>query len=99
MDELDWTGAAALIALMHLPRVGPAKALAVARGERRASELAGDHALEPLLAEALRELAVGDAAGVQVMGFFDPAFPARLRAIPAAPAVGYVRGDASALDR
>lgn len=89
----DWNSAAELLALMALEGVGPAKALSVARGEKDPAVLDPEDSLPMLLERARDRVEDYESVGVSVIGSFDDQFPARLRAIPQAPAVLYVRGD------
>lgn len=99
MQGLDWRRAAALVALMGLPRVGPATALAIATGERDADDLPESERLGVLYGEALDQITALGNDGVRVLGFFDDLFPSRLRLIPSPPAVIYVRGTLDVVDR
>lgn len=98
MDRPDWTTTAGLLALMELPRVGPATALAVGRGERDAAGLRDADGLVELREQAAEQIDALLRDGIVVLGFFDARFPSRLRAMPAPPAVVYVRGDLAAFD-
>lgn len=98
MEGSDWKPAAGLLALMGLPRVGPATALAVARAEHDAVELPQSGQLGALHDEALEQIDRLQQRGVAVLGFFDDRFPARLHAMPSPPAVVYVRGDLAAFE-
>lgn len=84
------------MALMDLPRVGPATALAVARCERDTADLPESGRLTELHDEALEHVDGLQQRGVHVLGFFDDRFPARLRDMRSPPAVIYVRGDLDA---
>lgn len=99
MQGLDWRRAAALVALMGPPRVGPATALAIATGERDADDLPESERLGVLYGEALDQITALGNDGVRVLGFFDDLFPSRLRLIPSPPAVIYVRGTLDVVDR
>jgi len=99
MERMDWRTAPALLALMSLPRVGPATALAVGRGERDVDELSQPEALAALYDGALKQIDRLQQGGVIVLGFFDDRFPARLREAPSPPAVLYVRGSLDAFVR
>lgn len=90
----DWQTAAELLALMELRGVGPAKALAVARGETEVDTVDTEDTLPALLDRARERVDEYETAGVSVIGFFDGTFPDALREIPQAPAVLYVRGSA-----
>lgn len=96
MEGADWKTAAGLLALMELPRVGPATALAIARDERDLEELPEATDLGALHREALERVDALQKRGVMVLGFFDDRFSTRLRAMPAPPAVVYVRGSLDA---
>jgi len=85
MERMDWRTAPALLALMSLPRVGPATALAVGRGERDVDELSQPEALAALYDGALKQIDRLQQGGVIVLGFFDDRFPARLREAPLRP--------------
>jgi len=95
----EWTTAAGLLALMTVDGVGPAKALAVARGEQPAEALADRTMLVEERERANAQMSTRAAAGVLTLGFFDEAFPAVLRGIPSAPAVLYWRGHPEAWSR
>lgn len=82
--------AASLLALMSAPGVGAVRAVAQAAADRPAPPQA--------LERARRLVDEHERSGVRVLGYFDPLFPARLRAIPAAPAVLFCRGDLRALE-
>jgi DNA processing protein len=96
MNVTDWRAAAGLLALMGLPAIGPATALAVARSERDAAELPGASRLADLHNEAIERIGDLSERGVNVLGFFDDHFPSRLRDLPSPPAVIYVRGSLDA---
>ena len=95
----EWTTAAGLLALMTVDGVGPAKALAVARGEQPADALADWTMLVEERERANAQMSTWAAEGVLTLGFFDEAFPAVLRAIPSPPAVLYWRGHPEAWSR
>lgn len=95
----DWESATELLALMDLPGVGPARALAVSHGEVSVEDVDVDHALPKLLDRARERTDECESAGVSVLGFFDESFPAALRDIPQPPAVLYVRGATEWPDR
>lgn len=65
-------------ALERVPGIGPTLALAIARARDRPG--------------AESELRRAGAAGVRLVTWLDPDYPARLRGIPGAPPVLYVRG-------
>lgn len=88
----EWATAAGLLALMTVDGVGPARALAVARGEQSADALADRAMLVEERERANAQISRWAAEGVLMLGFFDEAFPAVLRAIPSPPAVLYWRG-------
>lgn len=90
-DDDELRTPAGLLALMGLPGIGPAKAIALARGDKPAGDL-DNAALNHGLDAARREIDRYLESGVLTLGYFDDAFPASLRSIPAAPAVLYVRG-------
>jgi DNA processing protein len=83
--------AAGLLALMRLPRVGAATAVAYARGDKPTDAL-DPEALHQAFEDADRVIEANRSAGVHVAGFFDDDFPSGLRDIPAAPAVVFYRG-------
>lgn len=95
----EWTTAAGLLALMTVDGVGPATALAVARGEQPADALADRTMLVEERERANAQMSTWAAGGVLTLGFFDEAFPAVLRGIPSPPAVLYWRGHPEAWSR
>jgi DNA processing protein len=97
----DLRSAAGLLELMRQPGVGPGTAIALAEhfstgealaasspAERRAVAGARGEDLDLAGVEATRIEAGADG----VVGYFDEAFPPRLRSIPSPPAVLWVRG-------
>lgn len=84
------TDTASLLALLALPGVGPAKALACAHGHKQPPA-------SPDVASARRRVVELAEQGIRLVGFFDDTFPQRLRDIPSPPAVLYVRGPVDAL--
>ena len=87
--------AAGLLALLRLPGVGPAKALAYANGEMPLGDL-DESALTEAQLEADAQVDDYQGADVRALGFFDEDFPASLRTIRSAPAVLFVRGSVAA---
>jgi DNA processing protein len=87
---------AGLFALLSLPGVGARTALKLAQGTAPPA-LAARHLDDPALAiaraRAAEELAAHRAAGVSVLGFFDPDYPPRLRAIPDPPPLVFLCGE------
>jgi DNA processing protein len=95
MRHSTLTSVDGLLGLMHLPGVGPAKAIAYARGERSEGDL--DQAMvESAITSAQAEIKLSDEQGVSTMGFFDQGFPPALKTIPSPPAIIYCRGNPSA---
>jgi len=84
------------MALMSQPGVGPAAAAARAG----ADDLDGldEQALAEQLDRARDQVQAAQQRGIDAVSCFDERFPARLKAIPSAPAVLWVRGDLTALD-
>ena len=98
-SDSEWTHAAGLLALMTIAGVGPAKAMAVARGDQAADTLADRPTLTAGRESANAQVTTLAAEGVRTIGFFDEAFPGVLRAIPSPPAVLYWRGHPEAWSR
>lgn len=88
----SWRSAVELLAVMDMPGVGPAKALALARGDKEIDELDPEDTIPSLLDRAGERVEQCEAEGISVIGFFDEAFPTALRDIAQPPAVLYVRG-------
>jgi DNA processing protein len=88
--------AAGLLALLSLPGLGSRTALKIAQGNAPAA-LAHQYLSDPNLPAALTTaeevLAAHQDAAITVLGFFDPAYPPRLRQIPDPPPLLYVRGN------
>lgn len=96
IERDGWSVAGGLLALMQLRGVGPAKAIAVARGDLDVDLFATPGDLE-VARRAARDIAERSRdAGARLVGYFDDEFPAALRGIAAAPAVLYVAGPAAA---
>lgn len=100
----------AILRLIRSRRVGPATfhrllaehgsaeaALAALPGIARAAGLEDYAPCPPGVAEA--EIAAGTRAGARLIAWGDPAYPVALREIAEAPAVLWVRGDLSVLER
>lgn len=81
----ETVGASKLLALLEETGDRPASAIARARGGEEPGALAMERAVEEVASLAEQ--------GVRVVGYFDEGFPARLRTIPSAPAVLYIRGE------
>lgn len=88
----DWRSAEGLLALMGLPGVGPAKAMSAANNPDEIDALDPDGRLPDSRRSARVKIDSYESAGVRALGFFDEAFPEKLRQIPQPPAVLYVRG-------
>jgi DNA processing protein len=97
-SDLPLTTPAGLLGLMRLPGVGPAKALAHARGEQTLDELDED-SLRRAIESASAQVGEYEKAGVMSLGQFDAGFPTGLSTIPGAPAVVFVRGQPTAWER
>lgn len=92
----QWKTTDGLLTLLQLPGVGPAKAIAAARGETDITSLASGEELDEARARARETSAACRASDIRTIGFFDEEFPSALRSIHAFPAVLYLRGSASA---
>ncbi|MFO1139079.1 MAG: DNA-processing protein DprA [Paracoccus sp. (in: a-proteobacteria)] len=77
---------------------GSAAAALVALPDMARAAGIGDYVPCPV-AVAEAEIAAGQRAGARLLTWDDPAYPARLREIPEAPPVLWLRGDISVLDR
>lgn len=97
----DLRSPAGFLALQSLPRVGPTTALRATLDSTRMDALLERHGDQ--LSEAF-ELALGDVeayrrADVHLLTFFDECYPDRLRELPDAPPLLYVRGEVALLAR
>lgn len=88
-----------MLALMTVEGVGPAKALAVARGEQSADALAERAVLVDERERSKAWMSSCAEQGIRTLGFFDHAFPPPLRVIANPPAVLYWRGSEDAWSR
>lgn len=99
LDAADLRSPAGLLALQSLPRVGPRTALKAAfEATDAGSDPLADPRLTAPLAEATRQVAAHEDAGVAVIGFFDERYPESLREIPDPPAVLFLRGEVELLE-
>ncbi len=91
MNEIE-----ALLALIHVPRLGPVRLRRYIEDYGSALEVLEN---EPELASAAKQpgwqqdLAAVQAAGVQLISYQDPRYPQKLRSINDAPLLLYVLGD------
>lgn len=97
----DLRSAAGLLAMMAQPGIGPGTALALAQHFESLEELAASSPAErrraaggrgEQLDPAVLVRSTGDGSIDGTVGYFDAAFPPRLRNIPSPPAVLWVRG-------
>lgn len=97
----DFRSPAGLLALLSLPRIGPATALRAVLHPTQLDALLERHRerIGFALEQALADVADYEHADVSLITFFDERYPDRLRQLSDAPPLLYVRGDARLLAR
>lgn len=97
----DFRSPAGLLALLSLPRIGPATALKAALHPRQLDAVLERHGerIDFAFEQALGRVAGYGSTGVHLISFFDERYPERLRELSDAPPLLYVRGDAQLLTR
>src|SRR5690242_5841739 len=96
-SQFDFRAPRGLLAMLALPRVGQETALRAALHPRARDHLLKRNVNELVAAfeHADEQLARHAASDVEVIGFFDKRYPARLRQLSSPPPLLYVRGDVS----